>query len=1204
MQIRNILYIVLVSLLCNGISNAQTWKEVGPLVFPTNSSGQINGFGRVTQIKFHPSLANVMYATSASGGAYTTIDTGHHWTLLNTDNFAVSNMSCICIDNTNDQILYLGTGDPNYYSTDFSIYKSTNGGATWAAANTGIATLLPIEIIMHPTNNQQLITATNNGIWQTLNGATTWTNVKSGGAFTDMQRIPNTNTLIAVTGAQVWRSTDFGATWTQNTSATFSQSGTDGMRICTNPTSNNIVYVVSNGNNGVVFRSTDYGVTFTNIYSSTTQCLVCYDENPANAGQGNYDFAACADPSNANHLYIAAHCLWESNDSGYTWQRKTAWPKELHTDHHQFVFSPYDNTKFWSANDGGIWLREGWNDSLWMPMCDGVTATEIYHAANSPVVRKLASIGTQDNGEEYYDNTGWYTNRGGDWGSRMEFDYNADNSVYYLENGERRPFTPQSGSNSYNSPFAETNNSRIAFDADNKDLALLAKDTIWMSTNLSTTTPTWTAIAPNNNAIRDIAISTANNNTAYSIHSGKFLRIENLNSSPTVTSTTPPSAAGTRGSVATVKQKDSVVYLSCNAKMYRSSNKGASWTNITYNLPNVNILKIYHDDYSNNETVFICSGNQIFRKTLADTTWTNISNNLPKIANITDFMIMNDSTVASKLRVAYYGRGVWEYPLHPSYLPIADFSTANTIICNGNSVTFDNQSVDDSLTYSWTCTGGTPSTSALKNPTITYNTPGIYPVSLTATNNYGSNTKTWTNYIEVLNGAPLVDNAPGKAMELNGATNSIANAGVMNLNTNHATLMCWIKPQGTQNDWAGLIFCRGAGTTSGMSIKSDNEIRYHWNDQNYWFSTGLYAPSGEWSHCALVVTPDSATIYVNGIGSSDVGANAISTFNANLMIGVDPNGGGRLYKGMIDEVAVYNRALSQAEIREQMHLTKKNNVAADSLKGYWQMNAVTANNTILNKANCTNQLAISAGCNFVNSTAPMGGGTSQRINAIAGGVLNCSNADLSIKLPNAGPYPDGEICVSHIIHSPDEMPNGANPAEDYYILDNYGGNKNINALTALQMSNCGQINGTAAQHTLYSRKANDFGSTWGAAIGNATSIVTGANGSIDFNPAQNITTLGQFVVAGPYWALPIADVKKDAAVEVYPNPTRDILFIKNRNQAELYITLYAIDGKIVYQNKLDATITAIPCKEWSSGIYFYKVESATGSFAGKVEVRE
>ena len=96
MQIRNILYIVLVSLLCNGISNAQNWKEVGPLVFPTNSSGQINGFGRVTQIKFHPSLANVMYATSASGGAYKTIDTGHHWTLLNTDNFAVCNIDQSC----------------------------------------------------------------------------------------------------------------------------------------------------------------------------------------------------------------------------------------------------------------------------------------------------------------------------------------------------------------------------------------------------------------------------------------------------------------------------------------------------------------------------------------------------------------------------------------------------------------------------------------------------------------------------------------------------------------------------------------------------------------------------------------------------------------------------------------------------------------------------------------------------------------------------------------------------------------------------------------------------------------------------------------------------------------------------------------------------------------------------------------------------
>jgi PKD repeat protein len=1180
--------------------NAQVWKEVGPIQFPSNSSGQINGIGRVTQLKFHPTSASILYATSASGGAYKSIDTGHNWTLLNTDNFAVTSMSCICIDPTNDQNIYLGTGDPNYYSTDFSIYKSINGGATWVPANTNIATLLPIEIIINPTNNQELITATNNGIWRTTNGAATWVNVKAGGAFTDMQRIPNTNTIIASTGTQVWRSTDFGNTWVQNTSATFSQAGASGMRINVNPSSNNIVYAISNGNNGVIFRSIDYGATFTNVYSSTTACLVCYDELPANAGQGNYNFASCTDPTNANHLYVAAHCLWESNDSGATWQRKTAWPTELHTDHHQFIFSPYDNTKFYSINDGGIWIREGLNDSLWQPLSDGITATEIYHAANSPLIPKLVSIGTQDNGEAYYDNAGWFTNRGGDWGSRMAFDFSAENNVYYLENGKRRPFTPQSGSNDFNCPFTPTNNARIAFSNSNKNLAIIGKDTLWMTTDLNSAAPTWVALHNTTFSMRDVVISQANNSTVYSVHNTKIFRVENIFTVPVVTTINAPNGTATRGSITTIKQNDSVIYVSCNSKIFRSSNKGTTWANISYNLPTTNILKIYHDDFSSNETMYLCTGNQIFTKTKADTIWQNISANLPKIANINDFIIMNDSTVASKLRVAYYGRGVWEYKLHPSYAPIASFTAPNSLICIGNSITFNNTSVDDSLTYNWTFTGGSPSTSTQKNPTITYNTAGSYAVSLVATNNYGNHTKTINNYIEVISGSPKVDSLPGKALLLNGASTSFGNGGILHLNTNTATFMCWIKPQGIQNDWAGLIFCRGNSTTSGMSIKSNNEIRYHWNDNNYGFSSGLYAPSNEWSHCALVITPTKTIIYVNGVPAVHNTINDSSAFDADIMIGLDANGGSRIFNGLIDEVAIYNKALTQNEIREQMHLIKKNNVA-DSLKCYWQMNNVSSNNTILNKANCTNQLMISSTCFLTNSTAPFGAGNSELKTVNAAGLFNFANADLSITMPNAGAYPNGELCVSHIFNSPDEMPNNATPSEDYFIVDNYGLNKTINSVNAILMNNCGQINGNAAQYSLHGRGANADGNSWSASLCSASTITTGANGNIDYNPAQNIYTLGQFVANGPYWPTSISTDEKNK-IKVFPNPTKDIFYIHQDKNSPLKITIYTAEGKIVLQQTSSQMITPIDSKIWTSGIYFYQLESEDGVQRGKVEI--
>ena len=55
-----------------------------------------------------------------------------------------------------------------------------------------------------------------------------------------------------------------------------------------------------------------------------------------------------------------------------------------------------------------------------------------------------------------------------------------------------------------------------------------------------------------------------------------------------------------------------------------------------------------------------------------------------------------------------------------------------------------------SLSYSWSFIGGTPSTSNMAAPAITYNTAGIYPVFLTVTNGIGSDTETKVSFINVL----------------------------------------------------------------------------------------------------------------------------------------------------------------------------------------------------------------------------------------------------------------------------------------------------------------------------------------------------------------------------------------------------------------------------------------------------------------------
>ncbi len=81
--------------------------------------------------------------------------------------------------------------------------------------------------------------------------------------------------------------------------------------------------------------------------------------------------------------------------------------------------------------------------------------------------------------------------------------------------------------------------------------------------------------------------------------------------------------------------------------------------------------------------------------------------------------------------------------------PIAAFDANMTSGCSPMTVTFSDLSTNNPVAWSWSFPGGTPSTSVQQNPTVTYNGPGTYDVTLTSGNAIGSNTTTQTGYIIV-----------------------------------------------------------------------------------------------------------------------------------------------------------------------------------------------------------------------------------------------------------------------------------------------------------------------------------------------------------------------------------------------------------------------------------------------------------------------
>lgn len=86
----------------------------------------------------------------------------------------------------------------------------------------------------------------------------------------------------------------------------------------------------------------------------------------------------------------------------------------------------------------------------------------------------------------------------------------------------------------------------------------------------------------------------------------------------------------------------------------------------------------------------------------------------------------------------------------PACQPVALFQAINHVICPGDTVSFIDETEDgDPDTYQWSFPGGTPSTSADPNPTVIYNTPGSYQVTLNVSNSAGSSTLTKQHIVHV-----------------------------------------------------------------------------------------------------------------------------------------------------------------------------------------------------------------------------------------------------------------------------------------------------------------------------------------------------------------------------------------------------------------------------------------------------------------------
>ena len=175
-----------------------------------------------------------------------------------------------------------------------------------------------------------------------------------------------------------------------------------------------------------------------------------------------------------------------------------------------------------------------------------------------------------------------------------------------------------------------------------------------------------------------------------------------------------------------------------------------------------------------------------------------------------------------------------------------------------------------------------------------------------------------------INGAPkIVKGKFGDALEFSEAADYVdcGNDGSLTSIGSQVTVEAWIKP----NDvgW-GIIagVSRSASNTYDLAFSPDRLIDWClWNgDVETWpFHSKSQLNLGEWHHITGFYDSSKVRIYINGVIDNEQGFNGELKHNGeNFLIGTRTSDN-LYFKGIIDEVRVYNRALSEAEISRNMN---------------------------------------------------------------------------------------------------------------------------------------------------------------------------------------------------------------------------------------------------------------------------------------------
>ncbi|MPQ43151.1 glycoside hydrolase domain-containing protein [Clostridium tarantellae] len=174
----------------------------------------------------------------------------------------------------------------------------------------------------------------------------------------------------------------------------------------------------------------------------------------------------------------------------------------------------------------------------------------------------------------------------------------------------------------------------------------------------------------------------------------------------------------------------------------------------------------------------------------------------------------------------------------------------------------------------------------------------------------------WNNYDGVLEGAEVIDGVLGKALQFNKGSDNVTITNPATLSGNW-TLSMWVKKGDIENFpasimWDGNEFQNGDKQTESIDIQKDSTGYMGVHVKSGFLTIKHVVPKNEWIHLAWVNDKSQGlTVYVDGESTGTNTWTKNNTFNAPLKVI-----GGRNYIGAMDEVKVFDKPLSKAEIDE------------------------------------------------------------------------------------------------------------------------------------------------------------------------------------------------------------------------------------------------------------------------------------------------